>query len=284
MNDSEMAKLAAGGAEVAVRRMVYQAAQLDTTFPDDYVDDPDTSRLKWLTEIQGVIILSGGLEEGMSTVKAVGLAVANRHWSDLPVSFRKQFREDFYSWAMAHTDKARSTIENHIRAVETFIFSASQPHGKVRIPQRDDHKRIVYKDKEPQMIEVDWDPLKVPLGKLVLIRAKAEAKVMTEKLWSMAADPGCTWENLNAELATGGSGVGGAGGVIYRFEGPLLTATENGQTVSLGEMFWEEYYNNPAGLVHRAMNRLMLIMNIPEEDKIILQDQRREDNHVYDAD
>jgi hypothetical protein len=282
--------LAAGGADVTVRRLFHEVVSNDRLFPTTPAEHP-TACVEWVTGMGEVIKFCDQAEEGFSTVKAATLALIYKRWIDLPKDFRDKYKGDFYNFATAQTGKARTTIENHMRAVEIFFFSGITPAKAIRIPERDQYRRPV-KDKDTGEIimkEVEWNPFAAPISKLVLMTSRATARQMEETHWAMLMDPGVTWDHINVTIngGKGGGGGGGSstpGGITYKIIGPNLVACEFDQEVSLGELDWEDYYDNPNGLARRAINRLALILGIPMDEEVILQGQLRDELKEADYD
>lgn len=262
--------IAIEGADATVRRLVGEVMAMDSNFPSEPDMEPERC-VAWVGEMREVLVFCDRAEEGFAYVKAVDLALVCKRWGSLPQDFRDKYNDEFYVYATRQTGKARGTIENHIRAAETWVFKGVRPSGKIEIPVRDDHRKIIIEDGRPKTYAVEFDPFRVPIGKLILLRSKAEAGAMTTKDWAMLVDPGVSWDQLNNTLQGGEGGEGGGElkGIIYRFEGPHLVAIEYGQSAVIAEFDWKEYFDNPDGLERRAINRLCLILGINLDEKII---------------
>lgn len=279
--ESMVIDLSKAGPEAVIERILKTMKRLDDTFPYDELEGKEERTQEWIANLRRYIGFCTEAKEKFSTAEAVGLAYMKRHWDQLPLSFRKKFNMDFYVWACAVTKNTASTIDNHLRAVETFFFDGIAPKLSIEVPVRDANKKIVIDPDtgKPKTEIKKWNPLIPPISKLVLARSKAVNNGLTRQHWAMLMDDGCTWEQFQIEMSKGGGGgAGGNGaGIHYRLEGTGLYAVEDAKSVAVGELSFKDYYENPDSLTHRAINRLMLMLGINLDEQLILRQQAKKD-------
>lgn len=282
MNSSSILSKNVALADVTVRRLVNEVLNMDSQFPSEPDEKPKECIL-WLDQMKEVLVFCDRAKEGFAYAIAVDLALVHKRWPLLPQEYRNKYHDDFFVYATRQTGKARGTIENHIRAVDTFFFKGIKPSGLIEVPIRDEDKKVILENGTPKTQAVEFDSFSVPLGKMILLRSKAEAGLMTKKDWQMLIDPGISWDHLNTALQTGGGSGNGDSvkGIVYRIEGPYLTATEYNQTVEIAEFNWEAYYADEDSFVHRAINRALLGLGISLDEKVI--ENKRIRKEVSDA-
>lgn len=276
--------LTTAGPELVVKRLLLEIQRTEQAFPEAPEADPE-GVVAWKDRMEKHVLFAKAAEQGFGTAGAVGLALMRKHWDDLPHEFREIYGNNFYGWAIARTGKAIGTIDNHIRAAETFILKGAGPDKPLIIPVRDLHNRPVIEEGSSlvKTKSVVFDPLSVDISKLVLARGRAENGSMSEADWQALADPGCSWEQFQMQLhGSSGGGGGGRVGMQFRLAGPILVAQEDDVTVELGELVWDRYYDDEDSLEHRAINRLMLALGI-NLDEVIIQQQamKKENERLY---
>jgi hypothetical protein len=267
----EASKNGAVLAEATLHRALHELRILDKKFPTDPDLVPGECQ-DWFKTMQNMVAYTGQVEEGFSTLRAYALTCIKHHWDDLPQATRQIFNNDFFKFAVKQTGKSPVTIENHIRAIETFYFDTKKLPKSVNVPVRDNNQSVMVDPKgNPKTEFREFDALKVPISKLVLVRSRAEKETMTADLWSMVADPGCSWEQLQLAVSKGG---GGEGEIKFRVEGPFLVAVEGNTSTVLGELeCWYAYYNDKSSLAHRALAKIITALSIQMDEETIRKEE-----------
>lgn len=272
--------IADAGAEVTTKRLFHEIQQIGEKFPDQ-VEEQQT----WLKTMEDLLKFCLKEEDGFAKGQIILLHYIEKCWSELPEETRKIYKDSFWNYAEVRTGKDRATIANHLRAIRAFFIDGVGPNHSLQLPERDDHKRPVKSEDGGIAIKVvPWNPVTVPISKLVAITAKATSGKMTDKLWTMAQDNGVTWEQLQLEMATKGSG--GDPNMIFIIDGAELIVKEGEDEAHLGSFsVWDEYYSNQNCLSTRAMRRLISLLGIMmDEEALRLADIKNRTDEVYGAD
>jgi len=248
-----------------------------------FMNEEPTDLSNWLVQITDAIREAGTLEKGFKHVRAVLLAVVKSKWDSLPYDLRRAYslRFEVYAAAVA-PDVSIRTIENHIRAVETFILKGIKPSKAVEVVERQPDGHPIIQDGVPKTHFISFDPLETDISKLVALRSVAENGTITPKLWEMATDKFYTYEDIRAEMFSSKSKEAGIDPVLsFRMLGPVLIAQENGkEALVIGEdgIHWEAYYDDKHrdhDLVKRAVDKLCRCLSVTLDEKVIELLERR---------
>jgi hypothetical protein len=259
------------------------------------VPDPEEDKGEWFKKADGTIQLSNEMVEGFELLRAAGLAIVQDTWDELPLPLRADFGYQFRVYAEKRCPTLQwSTIDNHIRAARTFILDGAKPAGKVEVILRNQDKTPMLKDGVVQTEYVEFDPLKVPISKLVLVRNAVESGKIDNNpaLWSKVLDDFYTWQEVRSELFSPASKEAKIDPEIkFTLLGPVLIAEQHFQEVVLIDdegIKWEVYYDKDHKdheLVKAALDRLFLLLNVkPDADilsailskRLVAQQQREE--------
>lgn len=264
------------GPEAVIEHLLKSMKRLDDGFSKVETSGDEGEAFQWIKSMRQYVRFCTTAEEKFSTAQALAVAYVERHWNQLPLSFRKQFNLDFYRWACADTGKSATTIDNHLRAVKTFFFDGIAPGLSVDIPRRDPNKKVVLDPNtgKPVMEAKLWNPMIPPISKLVLARSKAVNGELNAKQWAMLMDDGVTFDQLQVEMSKGGGSRGG-GGIRFRLEGTGLYAVEGNQTAPIGELSFKDFYENPDSLEHRALSRMLLMLGVNLDEQLILREEAK---------
>lgn len=263
-------QLGAAGAVATTKRLLSEIANLSRHFLD--CEKPDQTD-NWLVQIEQMFQFCQGIEEGSLKGQAALLINMQSLWDDLPENFRDKWNNDFWYYAKTKTGRDQGTLENHMRAVRTFMIGKAAPEGPVAVLVRD-AKGVPVLDSagSPTVKYVPWDPTTVPMSKLVAVAGRANAKQMTPKLWSMTADPGATWTQLQIEMSTGGGG-GESGSVDMGFylAGPYLFVREGQVEAFVADLSLphddDVVLTSSDSLRERALRRLCMVLNVKHESE-----------------
>lgn len=261
-----MSSLSLNTAETITRQMIHQASQLATKYANCETDE---DRLAWSAEADRMLDFMTGVEDSSLKGTAVTLYFVMAYWNSLPYAFRSRFRNSFWVYAKHKTGKEQSTIDNHIRAVRTFLVDKVQPSGRqVKIPKRDENKQIVAGEDAWQNGEVrEWNPASIPIAKMIAATSRANNGTMDEKLWALMADPDCNWETF--QLAIQGKGGGGDdGSMSFWMAGPYLFAREGKQEAFLADTSipHDAVEGNAYSLRARALKRILVMLGVKMDE------------------
>lgn len=211
-----------------------------------------------------------GIEDGSIKGRAALLLNMQAVWPDLPESFRKKFGNDFWRYAeLKSGGRDQGTIENWLRAIRIFFVERVAPESPILIPKRDqDGVVIVDSAGEPYKEIVQWDPVNIPISKLVAIGARATADKMTPELWSLATDPKATWTQLQTALSVSGGGSVGSGDFEFYLAGPYLFVREGKVEAFVADMSLPHdddiTLSTSVSLRERALRRLAMVLGVKE--------------------
>lgn len=264
----ERNQLGSAGAAATTKRLLSEIANLGRNFLD--CEKPDQTT-KWLVEVEQMFQFCQGIEEGSLKGQAALLINMQSLWDDLPLEFRDKWKNDFWYYAKTKTGRDQDTLKNHMRAVRTFMIGKIAPEGPVAVPVRDETGApILDKTGSPTLRHIPWDPATVPMSKLVAIAGRANSKQMTSRLWSIAADPGGTWDQIQIELHGGnGSGEGGSADMCFYLAGPYLFVKEGQVEAFVADVSLphddDVVLTSSDSLRERAMRRLFIMLNVKQE-------------------
>lgn len=262
--------LGAAGAAATTKRILSEIAALGGHFNDC---ETTVQKDDWLSNVNEMFEFCKGVEDGSLKGQAALLINLQSYWPDLPLKFRKAWNDNFWFFAETKTGKDQGTLENHMRAVRVFMIGKKAPAGTVAIPVRD-ATGVPVKDSAnaPTMQYVPWDPVNVPISKLVAIAARANADQMTPRLWSIAADPGGTWTQLQMALSETNSGGGGGSDdfdMNFYLAGSLLFVKEGQVEAYVGDIGlpYDDDVNltSSDSLRERALRRMFTLLDIKKE-------------------
>lgn len=255
-------QLAEDVAGAVTTKILSDLTQMDESF-ERFSDE-------WADRMDKTLIYVSRAREGLSTAQAYALAIIKRRWDEFPLSFRVQYNGDFWLYACLRTGRQMRRLELLVDAAEIFLIEEIKPFGSVEVPVRDDTGKVI----DGKVEYKEWKPEDVPLNKLVLVKDRAKNNQMTPELWSMIMDNVITPTEVQSELLGVGKGIlpkAADHTMRFRFEGPTLVASENGISIALGEFdCWDQYYNDPSSLEHRALKRMIAVLGIRMDDEIIL--------------
>lgn len=278
------------GAAATTKRILSEIANLGNQFMD--CDTPDQTT-RWLTDVNEMFSFCTGIEDGSLKGQAALLINMQALWPDLPLKFRESWKNDFWFFAETKTGKDQDTLKNHMRAVRVFLINKKAPSGPVAVPKRDvTGAPILNKAKEPEMEHVVWDPVTVPTAKLVAIAARAQADQMTPKLWTVAADPGGTWKQMQIALSEANSGGGGGSGdgfdMSFYLAGPYLFVREGAFEAFVADLSLpyddDIVLTSPDNLRERALRKLFTLLGVKEESKTAQEALERVGLTIYPKD
>lgn len=235
---------------------------------------------EWFGTLVDVIRFTQDVETGFSHAKAYALLIMQQSWEKVPLKIRMKFDNSFHQFAKSITGKEASTVDNYIRTARVWLASSKHhPIHKIRLVVRDEAGRPQIDDNGRLMIKyIDFVPYEVDMSKLLLVSARAARAEMTDRLWELLVDPYATCSDIQIENAlTAGLTGGSDDDLSLRFDvvGPFLVAKENGQEATIGELDWELYYQDTDSLTHRAISRLLSVLNIKLDEEIIEKREHR---------
>lgn len=262
----------------AVSDLVSEAVLTRVFHEIDVLDNTEICDEQWLSRVMDVFKFCKSAEMGFGHGKAYALAVLRKHWEEIDFDVRKKLGFTFNIFAQAATGKEQSTIDGYIRTAQVWFISKSRPLGQIQVTVRQADGRPALDGNTYVKQYVEFNPFTVDLSKLLICNNRAASGTMTPKLWEMLADPYVTWKELHLELMSGKDENGDEVDLSLKFYflGPALMASEAGEEICVAETLeWEDYYADVNSLTHRAIQHLMKMLNIPDEDIIIDQANRK---------
>lgn len=259
--------IADAGADATTRRLFHEITQLGENIPDELKEQQS-----WLRTMEDMLQFCLREEEGFVKGQIVLLHYLEQAWPTLPEETRKIYKNNFWNYAEIRTNKDRGTLQNHLRAIRAFFIEGIAPKHSLQLPERDEQKRPVRSEDGGVALKVvPWNPVSVPLSKLVAITAKAKSGKMTDKLWTMTQDNGVTWEELQLAMSSkSGSGSGSDPNMKFVLAGEFLLVTEGEEESQLGVISgWDHYYNDPDCLQTRALKRLIALLGILMDEEVL---------------
>lgn len=237
---------------------------------------------EWEADAIKSLRLCIAVEEGSRTAQAYVLALIQKHWDDLSIEFRKAYDYQFDVLVMRETGLQVSTMDNYIRAANTFFVEGKRPMGQIEVPVYNEYKEPVKKDGKVVMKQIDFDPSQISITKLNLARSLAEQDKMTPTLWSMLADREVTPDTFKKAMYSGDGGSSKSTNedpsLKFRLHGNIIVAREFGEEAEVGEIFWDM---GDTELGRTAIRRLLIILQIPfEEDEIAKLIQQARDKMI----
>lgn len=255
-------------AQATTKRLLHEISNLGNAFLDCTTPSLTDS---WLGKVDNMFEFCTGIEDGAIKGRAAMLINMQAIWTDLPKEFRDKFQNNFWVYASLKSGgRDQGTIENWMRAMRIFFIQRVAPSNPIEVPKRD-HVGAVIKDSAGSPIKesVVWDPVHVPISKLVAIAGRANSDKMTPELWSLAADQGATWNQLQIALSSSGAGGAGGGDLEFYLSGPYLFAREGNVDAFVGSLTLpyddDITLSSSLALRERALRKLMLVLNVREE-------------------
>lgn len=201
--------------------------------------------------------LSGALSDGFKLSRAASLVLIAEIWDDIPLEERIPYNLQFRLYAeKVCPDLTWTTIQNHMRAAGTFLLQHIAPQVPITIEGK----------------TVEFNPLEIPISKLVLARSAAESGKIDQnpKLWEIIVDPKQDVAALRRELFSEESKeVGIDPSLIFELVGPFLIAKQDGDETIVCQFDFEEYFkNNP--VARAAIDRVMRVLGVQPDETIIL--------------
>lgn len=245
----------------------------------DLMPDPEEDKEEWFKRADQTIQLSNEMVEGFELLRAASLAIVQDTWDSLPLYKRAEFGYQFRVYAEKRCPTLQwSTIDNHIRAARTFILNGIGPKTKVEVILRNSDKTPVMKDGIIQTEYREFDPLQVPIAKLVLVRSAVESGKIDDNpsLWSKVIDNDCTWQEVRSELFSPASKQAKIDPEIkFKLIGPVLIAEQHFDEVILiddGGFKWEVYYDTTHKdheLTKVALDRLFANIGVVPDEEVL---------------
>ncbi len=245
----------------------------------DLVPQENEDKAEWFHRADQTIQLSNEMVEGFELLRAAGLAIVEDTWDELPLPTRAEYGYQFRVYAEKRCPTLQwSTIDNHIRAARTFILDGFKPKGQIEVVIRNQDKTPLLKDGVVQTEFVDFDALKVPISKLVLVRGAVESGKIDDNpaLWSKVMDDSYTWQEVRSELFSDASKKAKIDPDIkFELQASLLIASQNFQEVVLINdegIQWEVYYDpshKDHDLVKAALDKMFSLLNIKPDEEIL---------------
>lgn len=230
-------------ANVFVKTALHQVEQLDRQFA------PNSP--KWEEEMIATQRLVRGVEEGSLTIKVHIAGMVKRHWDDLSAEFKSRYNYSFDAYTILEVGLEPTTMDNYLRADNTFLVKGMKPAGPVEIPARDEQRKVVYADGSLVVQRVEFDATRVPITKLARLRHAAEAGLMErgqcyERGWAMMMDPEVSVSDIDTMLYKKENNGGNDPSLRFYLEGVSLVGEEFGEIRELGE-FYPEMWADEAG-------------------------------------
>lgn len=243
------------------------------------VPEPEEDKEEWFKRADGTIQLANEMVEGFELLRAAGLAIMQDTWEDLPLTKRAEYGYQFRVYAEKRCPTlAWSTIDNHIRAARTFVIEGAKPKTKIEVIMRNQDKTPVLKDGVVQTEYKEFDPLQVPISKLVLVRSAVDSGKIEDNpaLWSKVVDDGYTWQEVRSELFSVASKEAKIDPEIrYELLGPVLIAKQHFEEVILIDdsgFRWEVYYDpshKDHDLTKAALDRMFTSLSVKPDEEIL---------------
>jgi len=226
------------------------------------------------------------LGNGLTVIHAVILAMIEDHWQEFDQAWRETFNNDFITFVWKRYHRKPNTIRADLRAVRTFLLNdkAVKPFGTIEVPKRNLCGELEKDDTGRCLTQrVEWDPTKSSLAKLKVALPLVENNKMTDKTWALLADDKVSSSQMirtvyaehvdspNPPQLT----------IQFRMEGPVLTAYQNGNECELGELNWDDYYEDPYSFKHRAMDKLMELLGLTLDENVTLYKESEKQHNDY---
>lgn len=254
---SKIASIVSDEANVLTRNLLHEIQKAEEKFQPDK---------KWADEMMEVLRFTVGAGEGLTVGMAYALHIIKKHWEELPLEFRKGYNYQFDVLVMRETPIKPETFDNYERAIKTFIVEGKKPVGTVEIPKRNKFKEPVIEG-EVVRENVEFDPLKIPLSKLSIMRSAVEKDQMTDKRWGMLVDPGITADQLRSELYTRPQPTDPDLSMTWYLAGDVLVVSEMGEEAVIGRLDFTEYGRNE--LVTNGIKRILHCLGIKLDEEVI---------------
>lgn len=227
---------------------------------------------QWYKELYNILNFSFRMEEGSAIVKYYALAQIKENWDKLPLEERNKYNLQFAIFAAKWCPSVKSyaTVENYIRAAQTFIGGEFAPTSPIRVPRRDEARNLVLENGKVVYDTVEWNVTTPSLTKLVLCTAAAKSGVLeaNDRLLSLLMDEGATADDVRQNLY-GSADTDNDPSLVYSLEGPMILATEHGSTVAIAEIDWLAYEMEETA--KHGIDRMLQVLGIifKDEDKIV---------------
>lgn len=273
-------QLFVGGAELVTKRVLNDVLRLNREF------DGST---QWRDQLVSVLDMIHQLGRGLSVIEGVLLAIVEDRWKDFDVEWRQMYSGDFEVFVWRKYGIKPGTLRADLRAVRIFLLDdkAVKPFGSLEVPRRDVTGQIVKDDTGKSLTQrVEWDPTQTSLAKLKAAVPLAVQGKMTANVWSMMADSHISSSQMVKTIYQSTQDDPNPPQLCIRFrlQGPVLVAYENGNEISLGELDWQGYYEEPYSLKHRAMDKLMSALGLTLDEHLTMYKETEDNNNGYYTD
>lgn len=227
-----------------VERAISELLRIPEDVPDPY------ERFMKLDNVNKAVY---SIEEGFKLLRAASFCLTEDVWDELPLEIRRKYNYQFQIYAIMNApDLGWSTIQNQMRAARTFLIKGIRP-----------------KDDRP------FDPIKIPISKLVLARSVAENGSIHEKpeLWTMLTDSKVTFGDIRSTLFANPKL---SPEISYALIGPTLVASQHGMDAVIIDdcgFNWECYYDDECPeyeIVKKSVDRILSLFNIKKDEDIII--------------
>jgi hypothetical protein len=223
--------------------------------------------IKWAEEILDILRFVVGAGEGLGLGMLYTLYILKANWDELPLTFRREYEYQFNVLVVKETPVQPNTLDNYFRAVETFVVKEVKPFGTVEVIKRDRYKNAIVEDGEVIREQVEFDPLKIPISKLTLMRSIVENNQMSPDRWSMLMDSGVSVTEIRNEIYRKEKPDDPDPSLQYKLYGDVIVAQEMGQEAVIGRLDFSEWVENE--LVTNAIKHLMRCLGIKADEEVI---------------
>jgi hypothetical protein len=208
---------------------------------DKIVKRYDKQNGEWITDIVDTLRFCESAGEGLNIGKVYALYAIAQHWDDLSLEFRMEYSNQFNVLVTRETSLKPETLGNYFRTVETYLINDRKPFGRLEIPKRDRYGKEVVIDGEVIKESIEFDPLKVGLTKLTVMRSAVEAGNMNLDRWTMLADPGVKVRELQTELYVPKETTDPDPSLKHYLMGNVIVASEFGREIPVGTIDFSLY-------------------------------------------
>lgn len=275
-------QLFTGGADLITKRVLKDILKFNQSF--GFGD-----ATQWRDQLVAITDMIHQLGNGLSVIEAVLLAIMEDRWQQFDIEWRNMYQDDFEVYVWRKYQRKPGTIRADLRAVRIFLLNdkAVKPFGTLELPKRDITGEILKDDNGKLLTErVEWDPTQTTLAKLKVAVPLVEQNKITPKVWSMLADDHVSSSQMVKTIYTETQDDPHPPQLVikYRLQGPVLVAYENGNEVEICELNFEQYYEEPYSLKHRALDKLMAALGLTLDEHVTLYKEAEEINNGYYSD
>lgn len=162
----------------------------------------------WLTKTSQVIQSWENVLDASIMYQAQLLYNVYENWDNIAKEVTANWGYDFYEWAKKCTkrrakEQAKSTIANKISVYSDWVENIEKigPPPTVFLEKKDNNGEVII-DNNGEVIydEVEFDPMVIDYGKLLVARGRAKKGDMSERAWEILVDPQATVQDLKNEF------------------------------------------------------------------------------------